>query len=291
MITLRSDRLVVEIAAPGAAYAGARFDWTAFITQVTLDGRHTFCVPEAVDGTGTGGAGLCNEFGIFDPVGYEDAVTGEQFPKFGVGLLRRPDLDPYRFSRAYEITAFPLAVEARDDEVMFVMEPLECRGYAGRLQKRVQVAGNRLTIDYRFDNVGTRPVRTNEYVHNFIGLDSHPVGPGYELHLPFVPPAPLPPPLFCRDRLITWSQVPANAFFQAFKQMPPEPVFAWQLVHRPSGLQVAETTDVGWSHLHLYGTSRLVSPEAFVALDLAPGQTKTWQRSYAFAATASDVSA
>src|SRR5688572_25534831 len=85
---LISDRLRVDIATPGSStYAGSRFDWTGLITQVTLDGRHTFCGQEATDGTGTGGIGLCNEFGIFEPVGYDDARVGDQFPKLGIGLL------------------------------------------------------------------------------------------------------------------------------------------------------------------------------------------------------------
>ncbi|MBE3039355.1 MAG: hypothetical protein IMZ62_11155, partial [Chloroflexi bacterium] len=42
-ILLNSQRLEVEISTPGAAYHSTRFDWSGFITQVTLDGAHTFC--------------------------------------------------------------------------------------------------------------------------------------------------------------------------------------------------------------------------------------------------------
>ena len=48
-IRLHSDRLTVEIASPGTLYQGTRFDWTAFITQVTLDNQHTLCVPESYE--------------------------------------------------------------------------------------------------------------------------------------------------------------------------------------------------------------------------------------------------
>ena len=65
-----SSRLAVEISEPGTLYRGARFDWTGFVTQVTLDQQHTFCAPEALPGgRGTGGMGLCNEFGIRQPLG------------------------------------------------------------------------------------------------------------------------------------------------------------------------------------------------------------------------------
>jgi len=36
-IVLKSDQLTVEIAQPGVFYNGTRFDWSGFITQVTLD--------------------------------------------------------------------------------------------------------------------------------------------------------------------------------------------------------------------------------------------------------------
>jgi len=91
-LTLKNDRLTVEIARPGSIYTGTRFDWTAFITQVTLDQTHTFCVPESDQpGQGTGGVGLCNEFGIEQAIGYDAAHPGECFPKFGIGLLVKPE--------------------------------------------------------------------------------------------------------------------------------------------------------------------------------------------------------
>src|SRR5512146_1592394 len=133
-ITLDTPRLKVEIAAPGMVYRRSRFDWTGFVTQVTLDGRHTFCVPEDPDPhKGTGGIGLCSEFGIEKAVGYADARPGELFPKLGVGLLRKPGDVPYDFFHPYEIEEpFPVQVEVTADTARFTAEPLDCRGYAVR---------------------------------------------------------------------------------------------------------------------------------------------------------------
>ena len=56
LLKLANHRLQVEIAEPGEVYHGSRFDWTGFITQVTLDGEHTYCVPESlVPGQGSDG--------------------------------------------------------------------------------------------------------------------------------------------------------------------------------------------------------------------------------------------
>jgi len=98
MYVLENDRLKVDIAAPGEVYSGSRFDWTGFITQITLDHAVTFCVPERLEkGVGTGGVGLSNEFGIDQPLGYDEVKVGQQFPKIGVGLLTKASESDYDF--------------------------------------------------------------------------------------------------------------------------------------------------------------------------------------------------
>jgi len=80
-INLENGRLNVEIARPGSVYNGSRFDWTAFITKIVLDNKYSFCAPESeIPGQGSGGFGLCNEFGINTPIGYDEAKPQEKFP-------------------------------------------------------------------------------------------------------------------------------------------------------------------------------------------------------------------
>jgi hypothetical protein len=283
---LTRDRLCVEIAEPGTLYRGTRFDWSAFITQVTLDGRHTFCVPEAVDGTGTGGSGLCAEFGIFHPVGYDGCPVGGEFPKLGVGLLTRPDAGPYRFSRACPLQPFPITVEAAADQATFSVAPLPVRGYAARLVKRVSVREATLCIDCRLENVGTQPLRTREYVHNFLAPNGAVVGPETQVCLsfrPVLPPgaaAPCPP-LRLQGTEVTWEREPAKAFYQPLAGFAESAAPAWWEL-RMGGAVVRETTDVPWAGFTLWGTRRVVSGEVFVGIDLAPGAVKAWRRTYTF---------
>ena len=136
MIELRTDRLHVQIAEPGTLYRGSRFDWTSFITQVTLDEEHTFCTPESlVAGEGTGGIGLCSEFNISRPIGYDQAQPGQKFPKLGVGLLTRPDTCTYAFDIPYTICPFPIQTAVASDRVHFVVHPIPCQGVAARFGK------------------------------------------------------------------------------------------------------------------------------------------------------------
>ncbi|MHB8061393.1 MAG: hypothetical protein ACYDG2_01980 [Ruminiclostridium sp.] len=95
-IILKNERLEVEITNPGALYSGSRFDWNGFIVQVTLDDAHTFCVSESLEpDKGSGGRGFCGEFGIEEALGYKETSVEDYFPKIGVGLLKKTDLQPY----------------------------------------------------------------------------------------------------------------------------------------------------------------------------------------------------
>jgi hypothetical protein len=319
-IHLRSDRLAVEIAAPETAYQGTRFDWTAFITQVTLDDAHTFCVPESYEpGQGTGGIGLCNEFGIHMPIGYDDAQPGDCFPKLGIGLLVRPDQAPYRFARPYEIAErFPVHIETTIAQARFTVEPLDCRGYAARLEKTVSLQDAQLEIAYRLENVGSQPLRTVEYCHNFCGIDGHSMGPDYCLRVPYpiqfepVPTAMLrqalpgilgkiAPEWLLRQIIrgmirrrgsilvaegneLSLNAVPERPFHRLLLGYTQTDQPQWKLTHTPSGVSISETDDFVPMRVAVWGTTHVISTEVFVGIDLQPGEAQTWNRRYEFSA-------
>ncbi len=282
---LHNDRLRVEIADLETVYKGSRFDWTGFITQVTLDQAHTFCAPESLQADeGTGGIGLCNEFGIFQPIGYDDAKPGEQFPKLGVGLLTKPDDAPYAFFLPYKIEPFPVQIKLEADRITYDIEPLPCRGYEARLRKMVQLSGTALDIVYELENVGTHPIRTHEYNHNFIAIDGHPPGPGYLFRLANgVNLIKVPPVLRVEGCELRWKENvtgplaseatgPHNRIENPF----------WKLTYEPIGACVLSSVNVPVGYFNLWFTPRLICPEVFVTIDLKPGARTTWTRHYEF---------
>jgi len=287
-ILLHSNRLQVTLSYPGSAYQGSRFDWTGFITQVTLDGSHTFCVTESLQpGAGCGGSGLCNEFGIDQPVGYDDARPGELFPKLGIGLLRRPDDDAYSFSRSYEVVhPFPVQMATGPDQVVISVEPLACRGYAARLIKTIRVRENHLEIAYELENAGHKAILTHEYVHNFVAIDRQPIGPDYRLRFPYPLQLDEKASAGLEGLAIQGSEIafggPLASLYLRPQGYTRSRTPQWEMLHQPSGAGLREVDDFMPLRVAVWGTFHVLSPEIFVGLSLPPRARQTWTRRFEF---------
>ncbi|MEK5178159.1 hypothetical protein MKX34_08340 [Paenibacillus sp. FSL R5-0636] len=287
---LSNGILTVDIADIGE-YKGTRFDWTGFITQVTLEeGKHTFCVPESLKpGEGTGGKGLCNEFGISRAIGYDEAPIGGWFPKIGVGLLQKGNSPLYSFNEEFPLTSFSKDVEAGNDAVTYTIHPMESNGYAVQLTKTISLQGDQLIIAYELHNKGQKPFRTEEYIHNFIGIDGLNIGQDFELRLPRELKVVEPESSYTKELLevsgntLTWSKEPDKPFYCKLSGWEgQETEFTWELVHKPSGTGVRESGDFPIERMALWGEGHVVSPEVFVNISLLPRQSKSWRRSYRF---------
>jgi hypothetical protein len=169
--------------------------------------------------------------------------------------------------------------------------PVEGRGYAARLRKTLRVCANRLEVACRMENVGTRPLRVDEYAHNFIGLDQGRIGPGLVVRFP---DAVAPEEenewtanLAVAGRELTWRTVPDRPFFARLAGGARRPGTQWELF-RPGGVvpAVRESVDfIPW-RVVLWGQRHVVSVEVFIEIVLAPGDARRWMRSYRFEAKA-----
>jgi hypothetical protein len=281
---LSNERLSVEISYPGKKYCGSRFDWNGFITQVTLDGKHTFCVPEALEpGRGSGGCGLCGEFGIHEPVGYDETPVGGYFPKIGIGLLKRPDMEPYDFFRKYEVMPIDSSVIKDNSSAdLSAVMPVQ-NGYGYIYRKSISLCENRLKIAYLLANTGEKKISTTEYCHNFIGIDGNKIGSNYSLKLPCeINMSEVHGELATDGRTISWPDSFSEEFYCQLKDYECKDGYSWELYDSKSGAGVKETDDFTVLKFALWGYKHVVSPEAFIKIDLEPGDTKTWSREYEF---------
>jgi len=284
---LKSSRLKVEIAKPGIPLSVIRFDLNGFVTQVTLDGTHTFCVPESyIPGFGCQGAGLCNELNHLVLDGFDEEI-GEIFPKLGIGLLKRSGA-----GKPPELAAlFPVELVTSTDQARYVVEPLECSGCAVREEKVLRVKDNQLFIDYTLENVGTRSVLVHEYVHNFIGIDSRPVGPDYILSLPYpidLDPATKafkePDVLRIEGYSFRFTRTPAPGldFYCRPKGAIKQAQAQWELRNTASGAGMREYDDFSPVYVAVWGMAHVISTEIFVEISVQPGEKRTWSRRFEF---------
>lgn len=294
MITLKSNCLRVEIAQPGEhPNDGVRFDRAGFITEVVLNNERQFCAnePKNLVHPSTGGRGLCCEL-MLDLSNQVSA--GEQYPKFGVGLILKETDEPYVFYKKYQIDYFPVEYTATETTAEFKTAAIACMGYAVNQWKRILVEENRLTVEYRLENVGEKTVDLEEYCHNFLTIDGMAISPDYVLEMPDLPDqgsAPLrylgtghEQNLIGCGRGLTFAEAKPDVFEAPAKVSGAQPKtpFIWKLSHKGARAYVMGEDSYFPTRVNIWGTDHLISPEFIQRIVLAPGEQAAWSRTLTF---------
>ncbi|WP_423189861.1 hypothetical protein ACO1PF_02915 [Alkalibacterium sp. f15] len=284
MFYLENDRLKVEIQKPGELYNGSRFDWTGFISQITLDGSISYCVPEQLEsGKGTGGLGFCNEFGIDLPIGFEAIEVGELFPKIGVGLLKKDQETDYDFFKPHEVQPSQVKIREAASAIIFETANSSPSGYGYHLLKEVAIEDNRLIISYRLTNTGQYPIHTNEYSHNFIGINNQFIGEHYQMTMPRMNQIDVTAGSIVRSQdHLTWPATPESDFYATIDWKVENGSYNWDVYHGEVGAGVRELSEFQPSKVALWGHAHVVCPEVFIAIELNADETKSWKRVYEF---------
>ena len=291
-MTLKNPRLAVDIMKPGdpkAAYAGSRFEWGATILQVTLDGKHKFCSAEN-PGSKFHGYGLSEEMGIGGPVGFKQD-GGKQFLKIGVGIFKTNGF-PYNFGATYpSARSLPWKVDVNKEKTTatFVQVLKDFEGWGYRYEKRIVLDPKLpiLKIEHVLENTGTKTFKTDQYNHNFMRFDGHPVGPDYVATFPFkVKLAKENTVVGTKGNdLIFKKKVTSGSYYctiEGYEAKAKDNSFV--LRHKPSGLAVRIAGDFPLSRLPLWGRADNICFEPFIAINLEAGKKMSWTRTYSFAA-------
>jgi len=283
--SIGSERLKIYFSEPGHMYAEQRFDWNGFVTQVILDGEHSFCAyEETTPAKGTGGIGLCNAFMGITEGNYDVTPVGGQYVSVGVGKVTRTSDKPYSFFEFLPVEPFGSKVTVSGNRALFEQEGSECNGIAYRMKKELSAESNRLHIKTRLENTGKKPIRTTEFNHNFLCLGGHALGPDYRLSLPYTPKIEVNSGEFeiGESCLSLKARQEKGAFYCFVRNFAEAAAHKWTLTHLPSGLTVSETGDFKVEAFNLWGKAHVISPEVFVRLDIAPGSSFEWTREWEF---------
>ncbi len=286
---LKNYTLEIHMDLPLEGYSFGRFDWTGKITQVKY--RHSpVTTIERTDKIDLDlfGKGLYNEFGIDTALGFEEARPGEWFQKIGVGALQKTE-GAYQFTTPFKIRPAQFQFEAHPDRVLMRCLSESLNGYAYELRKEFCLRENGLIINYELDNKGQKTIETDEYIHNFMGVDQQLIDKDYVLHFPFkldqrgfralVDPENK---MLFGEKQVGFNARPVEQFFISHLNGGHTVPAVWELHYLKSGIGIRETGSFSTQKVNLWGWGHVISPELFHRIIIPPGETASWKRHYEF---------
>lgn len=274
-------------------YRATRFDWSGVIPCLSYDG-HTYFSPwrPTHDPLGHDSiSGPVEEFHSTDgALGYADAKAGGLFVKPGVGVLRKIDDAPYKFS-----TLFPIvdngkwSYRAKKAEISITQRLRSPVGYAYAYTKTLELEKDKpvMLIHHRLKNTGTKPIDTDVYDHDFYRLDNAPTGPDMVVHFAFAPAATRPlnnggeirgHDLIYQNEL--QERQPVSSLLTGYSSDPSD--YDFTVENLKTGVGVEQTSDSPIASLNFWSVQATIAPEAYIHLHIVPGETRDWTIRYRF---------
>jgi hypothetical protein len=291
-------------------YRGTRFDWSGMINSV-VHNRHEYygqwfqrVAPTvhdfAYEGSDivaspcTAAVGPAEEFVTEsgEPLGYQEATVGRTFVKIGVGALRKPDEAKYDHYRTYEIVnPGKWTVKTSPKAVDFTQELRDpSSGYAYSYRKTVRLVGDKseLVIEHSLRNIGTKPIETNVYDHNFLRIDQQPPGPDYTITVPFEVKSNHPPEkelVEIRGNRIVYlrtlkDQERVSTPIQGFGDTSKD--YDVRIENTKAGAGMRITADQPLHSEFLWSIRAVLAVEPYIKASISPGKEFTWKMTYSY---------
>ncbi|WP_276388368.1 hypothetical protein [Eudoraea chungangensis] len=272
---------------PLEKYRFSRFDWTGKISSLKYEGMELLAKEtlESLDYNSIG-KGLYNEFGISEPIGFEEIPVGGWFHKIGVGLLQK-ETTPYFFAHDYKIKPAKFQFTANSHKIAILCNSASINGYAYSLSKEIALMEKGVIIRYRLINTGKKTIKTDEYTHNFMGIGGNFTSEDYVLKFPFE----LDPDIFSetvnpdqnvviqKDKIILDKSLKAQFFFGNLSGGK-ERKASWELHNVRANIGIRETGDFKTTKINLWGWKHVISPELFFKVSIKPSESMQWVRKY-----------
>ncbi|HYK35972.1 hypothetical protein [Alloacidobacterium sp.] len=277
-------------------YRSTRFDWSGVIGCASYKG-HAFwgnwfskydpLINDSITGP-------VEEFRSQDgALGYGDAKPGDPFVKVGVGVLRKIDDTPYKFGTFYPIVdAGKWTVHTSTRSITFEQKLQSPIGFAYIYKKTLELdkTGAVIALKHQLKNIGTKAIQTDVYDHDFFMFDGRPTGPGMTVHFPFNPKIQDSPDTHFDASM---AKIEGNTISYLQELQPNQTVAGYvtgysdktadydiTVEDQTAGVGIQQTSDSPIAKLYLWSIRTTISPEAYIHLDIAAGQTQSWTIQY-----------
>jgi hypothetical protein len=276
-------------------YRGSRFDWSGVIGCVTYEGHNYFGVwfPKYNATLHDSITGPVDEFRAADgesAPGYDKAAPGGIFVKPGVGALRRISAMPFSFAAPYPLVdGGKWTVHAHKRQVTFRQDLNTQTGTSYVYKKTLKLDSSQpvLTIEHELKNTGTETIDTQVYNHDFFMLDNATTGPGMIIRFPFTPKTDRPLENGARlegNQIVYTRELEAGqsafATITGYSEHPSD--FDFVVENTRTGVGVEESGSLPLSRVVFWSMRTTICPEAFVHIQVVPGQTVRWTIRYRF---------
>jgi hypothetical protein len=144
-----------------------------------------------------------------------------------------------------------------------------------------------LLLEHEMKNTGTKPIEMDVYDHDFYVLDNTPTGPDMVVHFGFEP-TPKRPLQFggkIDGKELTYEQElqprqSVASYMTGFSDKVSD--YDMTVEDRKTGAGVEQTSDSPISNFNFWSIRTTVCPEAYIHLNIPPGQTAHWTIKYRF---------
>jgi hypothetical protein len=284
---LKSNSLKVAIDLPLENYKGSRFDWSGKISSIRFKDLPLTTIEDAGSkDVNFLGKGLYNEFGITNPVGYNETPKGGWFHKIGVGLLKK-EHKQYLFHRKHVIRPAHFDITYEDRKIIIICKSELVNGYSYILKKEISISENSFTINYFLHNTGEKKIITDEYVHNFMAINNALIGEDYTLKFPFQINSSLFDETVNSENKVeigldnvTFNKTPKKQFFFSNLTGGKELQAEWILTNLKANVGIKEFGSFKTDKINLWGWKHVISPELFFKISVGPKETVEWSRKF-----------
>jgi hypothetical protein len=286
------DLVVFLPDAANGYYRSSRFDWSGIVACASYRG-HTY-FGEWFDRydplTNDAVTGPAEEFRADEgkEIGYAEAPVGGEFLKPGVGVLKKISDKPYQFGTFYPIVDHgEWTVKQKGRSLVFTQRLQSKIGFAYLYTKTIELDAHKpvFKLKHSLTNLGTKPIDTNVYDHDFFMLDHKPTGKQDQVTMGFTPVAekPLGEAAEVRGNTIAFTMTPdrehaAAGDLKGFTGRPGE--YRAHLVDTESGVGILQSSASPISRFYFWSTSKTICPELYIPVHVAPGRKQMWEIRY-----------